>query len=387
MTETTSPKSTLLIIDDMPANIAVLLEFLSRDGFKVLASQSGQQGIETAEYAQPDLILLDVMMPGISGFEVCQKLKANPKTQDIPIIFMTALSNTDNKVNGFQLGAADYITKPLQYEEVLARVNTHIKIRKQQQQILLQNEQLQERTLLLEKRTEELEKRNLELDAFAHTVAHDLKNPLGEMIGLIEVLVESFPTALQLPAKWTKRFQLVQKSGQQSVNIIDALLLLAGVSRQRRVETITLNMSSIVTKVVEQRLVHMIEQYQAKIDFPEVWPMVKGYPSWVEEIWINYVSNGLKYGGQPPYLALGADTIRPGMIRFWVRDNGKGLTLEEQAQLFTPFTRLHQARVEGHGLGLSIVQQIAEKLGGEVGVESELGKGSIFYFTLPADGV
>lgn len=380
---TTSSENTLLIVDDTPENISVLLEFLTHVGFRVLVAQNGQRGIRTAEYALPDLILLDVMMPDLDGFDVCQYLKASPNTQDIPIIFMTALSDADSKVKGLKVGAADYIVKPIQYDELLARVNTHLKIRKQQQQIQAQNEQLQERTLQLEERTKELEQRHKELDAFAHTVAHDLKGPLGGIIGLIDILVETCPTDSPPPAHWLKRFQLVQQNGQEAINIIDALLLLAGVSRTGRVEISPLDMSRIVHKVIEQRLVYMIKEYQGDMKKPATWPIAQGYAPWVEEIWINYLSNGLKYGGQPPRLELGADMLDSGMIRFWVRDNGKGLTDKEQAQLFTPFTRLQQKGVEGHGLGLSIVQQIAEKLGGKVGVTSEMGQGSLFYFTLP----
>ena len=376
-------KGTLLVVDDTPENVSVLLEFLSSVGFKVLASQSGQRGIRTADYALPDLILLDVMMPDLDGFEVCEKLKANKKTQDIPIIFMTALSDTNSKVKGFKAGAADYITKPIQQDELLARVNTHLQIRKQQQQIQTQNEQLQQRTFQLEERTTELEKRNMELDAFAHTVAHDLKSPLGNIISLIDILDETCPTNSPPSAQWLKRFQSVQQNGQQAINIIDALLLLAGVSRTGQVEMLPLNMSRIINKVMEQRLVYMIEEYQGEINKSTAWPVAQGYAPWVEEIWINYISNGLKYGGQPPHLELGAEKLDSGMIRFWIRDNGKGLTPDEQTQLFTPFTRLHQTRVEGHGLGLSIVQQIAETLGGQVGVESELNQGSLFFFTLP----
>jgi len=122
--------------------------------------------------------------------------------------------------------------------------------------------------------------------------------------------------------------------------------------------------------------------------------MALGYMPWVEEIWVNYLSNAIKYGGRPPRLELGADPLpNPppqageglggGMIRFWVRDHGAGLTPEDQARLFTPFTRLDQVRVKGHGLGLSIVRRIVEKLGGQVGVESQVGQGSTFSFTLP----
>ena len=114
------------------------------------------------------------------------------------------------------------------------------------------------------------------------------------------------------------------------------------------------------------------------------WPIASGYAPWIEEVWVNYVSNAIKYGGRPPHIELGATRQANDTIRFWVRDNGGGLTLEEQSRLFTAFTRLHQARAKGHGLGLSIVKRIIEKLGGTVGVESEIGAGSTFYFILPA---
>ena len=119
---------------------------------------------------------------------------------------------------------------------------------------------------------------------------------------------------------------------------------------------------------------------------PDDWPVAVGYASWVEEVWANYISNGLKYGGQPPRLKLGATEQADGMVRFWVQDNGPGLEPDAQAKLFVPFTQLDQIRVAGHGLGLSIVRRIVEKLGGQVGVESKgiPGQGCLFFFTLPS---
>jgi two-component system sensor histidine kinase/response regulator len=127
---------------------------------------------------------------------------------------------------------------------------------------------------------------------------------------------------------------------------------------------------------------HMIKESEAEILEPDTWPTALGYGPWVEEIWVNYISNGIKHGGQPPRVQLDATLVSNGCVRFWVRDNGHGLTREEQGQLFTPFTRLSQVRATGHGLGLSIVRRIVEKLGGEVGIESLVGDGSIFSFTL-----
>jgi signal transduction histidine kinase len=132
-----------------------------------------------------------------------------------------------------------------------------------------------------------------------------------------------------------------------------------------------------------QRLAYMIDECSAEITLPDSWPIALGYGPWVEEVWVNYLSNALKYGGQPPRIEVGATVQADGTVRFWVCDNGPGLASEEQARLFTPSTRFDQVRAKGHGLGLSIVRRIVRKLGGQVGVESEIGQGSIFSFTLP----
>lgn len=389
-------KATLLVIDDTPDNVYVLLNLFSHIGYKVLIAQDGERGIQKTLYANPDLILLDIMMPGMNGFEVCQALKANKETKDIPIIFMTALSDLVDKVKGFEVGAADYITKPFQQEEVLARINAHLHIRFLQQQLKQQNKELYAEIEVRKKledslkktadslteRTLALERSNMELDAFAHTVAHDLKNPLNAMIILSEVLAESCDINKLPDAKSVDRLLMINRAGKEMLNIVNALLLLAGVSKQVSVDHHPIDMAQIVKHVLQQRLSNMITEYQAKIQLPEQWHTATGYAPWIEEIWMNYLTNGLKYGGRPPCLTLGSDQ-KADQIRFWIRDNGQGLKQETQQHLFKPFTRLHKDWAEGHGLGLSIVRQIVEKLGGYCGVESELGKGSLFYFTLP----
>jgi signal transduction histidine kinase len=226
----------------------------------------------------------------------------------------------------------------------------------------------------------ELQYRNAELDAFAHTVAHDLKNPLGVLIGYTEWLIYKFA---DLPQEEAKQYlSIVMEKGRKIKDITDSLLLLA-TTRREDVDIIPLPMDIIMTEV-QSRVSTDAEQKQAQIIWPESWPMALGYAPWVEEVWVNYVGNALKYGGDPPIIALGADMTAQGKIRYWVKDNGAGLTEEQQEKLFTPFTRLHVGRADGHGLGLSIVQRIIEQLGGEVGVESVFGEGSTFFFTLPA---
>jgi signal transduction histidine kinase len=130
-------------------------------------------------------------------------------------------------------------------------------------------------------------------------------------------------------------------------------------------------------------LQHQIQQSQATIHLPETWPHTHGYAPWIEEVWINYLSNAFKYGGNPPIITIEVEQIGGNSVRFWVQDNGPGIPADQQDQLFTPFTRLRPSKIQGHGLGLSIVQRIVSKLGGQVGVESQPNQGSRFFFTLP----
>jgi len=178
--------------------------------------------------------------------------------------------------------------------------------------------------------------------------------------------------------------QSIVRSGHKAKNIVDELLILASI-RQQEIEPKPLDMARIIIEA-QERLLHMIQKYQAELILPATWPTALGHAPWIEEVWANYISNAIKYGGQPPRLELGATTQADGVIRFWIQDNGPGLTPEQQLRLFTPFTQLKQVQTKGHGLGLSIVHRIMEKLGGEVGVESEgiPGQGSTFYFTLPS---
>jgi signal transduction histidine kinase len=374
------PQARILVVDDSSTNLRLLERILASQGYSVQLASDGTQGLELAQADSPDLILLDIMMPGMNGYEVCERLKTDEQTRDIPVLFISALDATGDKVKAFEAGGEDYVTKPFQHEEVLARVATHLALRKLQRQLQAANRELAMHLEELDAANAELQARNAELDAFAHTVAHDLKNPLSNLMGYAEFVSTSYP---DLPEQDVhKSLHTIVKTGQKMNSIIEELLLLSQV-RKVEVKTGRLDTARIVAEA-QKRLAYMIQEHQAEITLPNTWPEASGYAPWVEEVWANYISNALKYGGRPPWMELGGEKQPNGFVRFWVRDNGQGLTPEEQAQLFTPFMRLDQVRAMGHGLGLSIVRRIVEKLGGQVGVKSQVGQGSTFFFTLPA---
>jgi PAS domain S-box-containing protein len=228
----------------------------------------------------------------------------------------------------------------------------------------------------------ERERLIVELDSFAHTVAHDLKNPLNIIFGFNALLADE--TAPLTEEEHRRATDAIQQSTQKMLNIIDELLLLASV-HQKDVLLYPLDMGEIVSEA-RQRLTLMIEKSGAVIITPAYWPEVASHGPWLEEVWVNYLSNAIKYGGSPPRIELGATPQPNGMIRFWVHDNGPGISPEDRERLFTPFTQVSEeakVRATGHGLGLSIVRRIIHRLGGEVGVESKAGQGSTFSFTLP----
>ncbi len=355
-------KADILIVDDTLENLRLLSQILSGHGYLVRVALNGLHALDTISEKAPDLILLDIMMPHLDGYEVCARLKADERTRSIPIIFISALDGIDDKIRAFEVGGVDYITKPFQIEEVLVRVQTHLALRNLQY---------------------DLQIKISELDSFAHTVAHDLKNPLTTIIGYASLM--SSAAGKDLPVDRLRQIvthdsQLILQIADQMNNIIDSLLVLASVQNQAVIFH-PVNMGPILEKV-QQRILPQIHDNQARLILPDQWPMVQGYAPWVEEIWANYLSNALKYGGQPPQIELGATPQNDGWIRFWVRDHGPGLTQEQQSRLFTPFERLGQPAHNGHGLGLSIVSRIVERLGGQVGVESAPGQGTTFFFTL-----
>jgi signal transduction histidine kinase len=355
----------VLIVEDDILVGEMIQGLLEELGYVVAGkAYNGVEAVEMTSALEPDVVLMDIEMPTVDGIEAARRIIEDcPR----PVVMVTAHETSELVKQASEAGVGAYIVKPPNGRELeraitiaMARFDDMMKLR----------------TL-----NAELQDRNRDLDAFAHTVAHDLQSPLSLMIGYAEVLAEDFGS---LPPEEVQTYlSTIVQNGRKLGDMIDALLLLAGVQRTEVTAT-TLDMAGIVAEAL-QRTEPLIKKYQPEIILPDCWPEALGYGPWIEEVWVNYISNALKYGGRPPHLALGAAAQPDGMVRFSIEDNGPGLTPEEQERLFVPFTRLDQIQIKGYGLGLSIVRRIIEKLGGEVGVESAgvPGKGSVFYFTLP----
>ena len=357
--------ATVLIVDDKPQNLRLISDFLAEQGFDLMLARSGAEALKKARMATLDLVLLDVRMPETDGFEVCRRLKSDPDTADVPVIFMTAMDDTAHKVEGFRLGAVDYVTKPIQREELLARIQHHLKLNRLQKELFA--------------KSQDLAQKNAELEAYGHTIAHSLKTPLAAASRFLEILCKF--KSDNLSGEQLHLAQQAQNALAMTGEVVDALLLLSTVAQQH-VELKPLDTGSLVSQALSQ-LGEMLALQRADVKLPPSWPQALGYAPWVGEVWMNLLSNALKYGGSPPRLEV-AGAPDGAHVRFSVRDNGQPLSEDERRRVFTPFTRLHQERAAGHGLGLATVQRIVSKLGGTVGVSVGSAEGNEFYFTLPA---
>jgi signal transduction histidine kinase len=238
---------------------------------------------------------------------------------------------------------------------------------------------LQSKTTLLESKSEQLILQNRELDAYAHTVAHDLKQPVSNLMGASNLLNAE---NLELSAEKNRMLLMsIQQSSKKMHAIIDSLLLLAKVRKDDNLPLEKISLEHAAREAFH-RLTPLASERHAHIHFSGYWPAVLGHEQWVEEVWANYLSNAIKYGGDSPNIEIGATDLANGYVKCWVADSGVGLSSEQQEQLFGQFVRLHPSAADGHGLGLSIVQRIVYKLGGEVGYDKGTKFGSVFWFTL-----
>ncbi len=372
-----SQKDLILVIDDNATNLGILINTLKTQGFKTITARNGAMGIQRAQFSQPDLILLDIKMGEMDGYEVCERLKANEQTRYIPIIFISALSETFDKVKAFAVGGVDYVTKPFQEEEVLVRVKTHLKLQAQQKQLQTQAEKLQQAN-------EQLVQFNQEKNEFLAIVAHDLKNPLSAILTTVE-LVNMSIQAEQFASKTKviKYADWITESAKYMSNIITNLLDVNAIESGKIPLNLKQNcilsvLSDIVTKYNEKAKCKQItldfmpanHKYIAYVDIDIVWQILD-----------NLVSNAVKYSPFGKKVFIRIFKKNNATICCEIQDEGPGLSHEEQAKLFTKFNRLTPKptnKENSTGLGLFIVKKLVTAMGGQVWCESELGRGSTF---------
>ncbi|NJR17394.1 MAG: hybrid sensor histidine kinase/response regulator [Calothrix sp. CSU_2_0] len=414
-TDMLAQENTILVVDDTPTNLQVLFDLLSEHGYRVAIAKNGETALQRLQTSQPSLILLDVMMPGIDGFETCQRIKANSTTCDIPVFFMTALSDSVDKVKGLSLGAVDYITKPIQHEEVLARIRVHLE---------LQNAKgiMKQRTQELKQALENLQQAQLHLiqgekmsalGQLVAGIAHEINNPVNFIHGNLTYVREYLQDLLEFVSLYQYHYphpvaeiqqrakeldlEFLQQDLRKMLNsmemgsdrIRDLVLSLRNFSRLDEAECKAVN----IHEGMENTLLILQHRLKAKSNFPVIQitrdyaqlPEIECYPSQLNQVFMNLLTNAIdaleESGINSPCI-----TIRTSIADDWITvaiaDNGVGISEEIRHKLFNPFFTT-KAIGKGTGLGLSISYQIIEKHGGKIDCRSNLGQGTEFIVQIP----
>ena len=358
---TSRATATILIVDDTPANLALIVEYLEARQFRMLVAQGGEEGLQRAALVQPDLILLDAIMPGIDGFEVCRRLKARESTRDIPVIFMTSLADTQDKLTAFAVGAVDYVVKPLQVEEVMARVNAQLALRAMHRQLTAANR---------------------ELEAFTYSVSHDLRAPLRAISSFAHILDKDYRESLG--AEGSRCLDKIIATSSRMATLIEDLLLYArtACAAEGAVPVPLAPLTQHVSTIFGER----ISSTGARVEIVEPLATPLGDPTLIGQILNNLVDNALTYccvEGTPQVRITSKRT--GGYVMIQVADNGIGIEPEYHEKIFQVFQRLHSRdEYPGTGLGLAIVAKAVRVMEGAVSVESAPGRGSTFTVRLPA---
>lgn len=366
---------TVLIVDDTEENLDILVEALG-DDYEVSVAMDGETALESIEMEAPDVILLDIMMPGMDGYEVCRRIKANKNIQDIPIIFLTAITDIKSKTKGFELGAVDYVTKPFEILEVKARVRTHLSLK-------LAKHELSEKNQILKEKTVELENVVNELEAFSYTVSHDLKTPLRAIEAYSKIIIEERGEILDDDTN--KMLDNIKNICGNMVYMIEKLL------EYSRMTHLNIYKESIdISEIFSSHFVHyksICPERFIKFEFETGMPIVLADKVLMKQVICNIISNAVKFtrNREKALIVVGCKRGEEEYI-FYVRDNGVGIDMGFSGKLFGIFQRMHSPDdFEGNGIGLATVKKIIQKHGGKTWIEGKVDEGATIYFTLPID--
>lgn len=372
MASTSVGNGYILLVDDIKDNLDLLADMLDNQGYQVKMALDGQEALTYMDDSPPDLVLLDIQMPGMDGYEVCKKIKANPETEKIPVIFLSALNETADIVKGFDAGGVDYVSKPFKFREVMARVESQIKVSRQRKEI----EALRERD------KHQFEALAQMKNSFLYGTAHDLKNPLTGMLLYTQMLRAAPPESKEEIQSAADGIELTARKMQR---LITDILDLAQMQVGDQMTPIDLPVTPILENVVKNASILAKEKKQTialavgiDINYPVE-------PSYFERMLDNLVSNAVKYtpeGGKITVSLRDCDDT----YEISIADSGIGIPEDDIPRLFEAFYRVKSAahkKEDGTGLGLSMVAAIVEEHHGNIRVESEVNKGSTFIISLP----
>lgn len=388
-------KPSILLVDDRPENLAALEAILEDLDMEMVRALSGNEALSLSLKHDFALVLMDVQMPEIDGFETAELMRSNPKTRHLPIIFVTAgMKELKYQFKGYDAGAVDYLTKPIEPAILRGKVNVFRDLYLQRKELEMHREHLQslvdKRTAQLRLAAQDLEKRvvertselqqvNRQLETFAYSVSHDLRAPLRHIDAFSQILMDDYADSLDEEAKGV--LQRIVAGCNNMEHLIDSILLLSRTARQP-LNKIQINMERLAREAYAQ----ISEQQQildAEFSIGSM-PESQADPILIRQVFVNLIGNAFKYSSkrEKPLVEVGS-VSRDDETVYFVRDNGVGFDMKYADKLFGVFQRLHSSQeFEGTGVGLAIVQNIIQRHGGKVWVEAEPDKGATFYFTI-----
>lgn len=382
--ENTKMKDVILVVDDQPINLKVIASVLSQE-YSLSIANNGVNALKMLEKGLPSLILLDIMMPEMDGFEVCRQIKANEKTKDIPVIFLTAKTDIKDIIKGFDYGAVDYITKPFNTTEMKVRVINHLNLYHARNELKEMNQKLLLSQDAVKKANHQLEQSNKEKDKFFSIIAHDLKSPFNGILGLSEMLLEEARDIGN--ESLVKYANLIHSSTQHTFELLKNLLEWARMQQGRipfspksfLLNDLVNHEIKGLANVANQKNIELINGLREHV-------MLMADENMIRTVMRNLVANAIKFTPKNGKIKIDTQIVDNAM-EVSVSDTGMGMSKETMNKLFkieTSFTKKGTENETGTGLGLILCKEFIEKHGGQIWVESKEGQGSIFTFSIPA---
>ena len=361
----------MLVVDDIEANVRLLSRILKNAGHEISTAQSGEEALEKVLSEFPDVVLLDVMMPGMDGFEVCRRLRDDPRTSTLPVVMVTALQETEDRVRALEAGADDFLTKPVDSVEVVARVRSLLRVKRGRD--------------ALEKSYADLRRAESLRDDLSEMLVHDLRTPLTTLLGPLEMLQgEQFGPLNETQREVTA---MSARSGYRLLYLVNELLDISKMEGGRMtLQPREVDLHKTSEEAIEQvSVVYSTNQARIEIEYSNELLPIRADEDLLRRVLINLLGNAIKFTPRDGHITLGIQSQESGVL-MWVRDTGEGVPPEDQERIFEKFGQVESrkaGRKMSTGLGLTFCKLAVEAHGGRIWLESEPGVGSTFSFSIP----